>query len=347
MCRAPRGQLMGTTHRSSRVSCVRPDRIRPRRPRRGAAHRTGSSPSFEASADVQDRSPYRGRRRPRSLRAEGRLDGRAESGREAIEMRAPRSGSGVRTSRRASVQALEAPLGLGDRAEAQELLGIDRALSPACALRILQAQRDRFRARLASGEESRQRNASTAAAGRSASSAIPFCLGVTLLEHGEAHDRRGGRRRSPRRAGSSSGSGDAMARAARALAEASRGAGVTCPSAAPRTAEGQKFCSECGAPLARACPVVRSRDAPGEKFCGECGAALAARRGSRRRDRRSARPPSGGSSPSSSPTSSGSRPPPRGATPRTRASSSPATSTPRATSSSATAAPSRSSSATP
>jgi class 3 adenylate cyclase/predicted ATPase len=37
---------------------------------------------------------------------------------------------------------------------------------------------------------------------------------------------------------------------------------------------GQKFCGECGAPLALACPACATLNPPGQKFCGECGAAL-------------------------------------------------------------------------
>src|SRR5215467_11919711 len=37
---------------------------------------------------------------------------------------------------------------------------------------------------------------------------------------------------------------------------------------------GQKFCGNCGAPLAAACPACHSPNPPGQKFCGECGASL-------------------------------------------------------------------------
>ena len=37
---------------------------------------------------------------------------------------------------------------------------------------------------------------------------------------------------------------------------------------------GQKFCGECGAPLAAACPSCGASNSPEQKFCGQCGARL-------------------------------------------------------------------------
>ena len=99
--------------------------------------------------------------------------------------------------------------------------------------------------------------------------------------------------------------------------------GMTCPPAAPRTAEAQKFCGECGAALARRLPGVRRRQHARAEVLRRV------RRRARRapaptpRRARIARRPSGASSPSSSPTSSASRRSPRAATPRRCASSSP------------------------
>jgi adenylate cyclase len=39
---------------------------------------------------------------------------------------------------------------------------------------------------------------------------------------------------------------------------------------------GQKFCGECGAPLAAVCSACGASNPPGQKFCGECGTALGA-----------------------------------------------------------------------
>jgi len=38
--------------------------------------------------------------------------------------------------------------------------------------------------------------------------------------------------------------------------------------------DGRKFCSKCGAALARQCPRCGASNEPGEDFCGECAAAL-------------------------------------------------------------------------
>src|SRR6266705_5186950 len=50
---------------------------------------------------------------------------------------------------------------------------------------------------------------------------------------------------------------------------------VRCPSCGTENEPGRKFCSECGAALARLCPACGTANAPAAKFCGECGAALA------------------------------------------------------------------------
>jgi predicted ATPase/class 3 adenylate cyclase len=39
-------------------------------------------------------------------------------------------------------------------------------------------------------------------------------------------------------------------------------------------APGQKFCGECGSPVAIRCSACGTENAPGQKFCGECGTAL-------------------------------------------------------------------------
>ncbi len=50
---------------------------------------------------------------------------------------------------------------------------------------------------------------------------------------------------------------------------------MRCPSCDHDNREGQKFCGECGAPLALRCPHCGTPYEAGEKFCGECGASLA------------------------------------------------------------------------
>ena len=46
---------------------------------------------------------------------------------------------------------------------------------------------------------------------------------------------------------------------------------VACTAEAP---DGQRFCGQCGAPLARGCPSCGSENPPGNRFCGTCGTAL-------------------------------------------------------------------------
>jgi class 3 adenylate cyclase/tetratricopeptide (TPR) repeat protein len=50
---------------------------------------------------------------------------------------------------------------------------------------------------------------------------------------------------------------------------------VTCEACGSENGAGQKFCGECGTPLARSCPSGHRNDSAA-KFCGECGAPLAA-----------------------------------------------------------------------
>ncbi|MGZ4127026.1 MAG: adenylate/guanylate cyclase domain-containing protein [Actinomycetota bacterium] len=50
---------------------------------------------------------------------------------------------------------------------------------------------------------------------------------------------------------------------------------MQCGSCRADNPDGHKFCSNCGAPLARTCPNCSSAVLAGAKFCGECGFALA------------------------------------------------------------------------
>jgi|SRR5579862_467942 len=49
---------------------------------------------------------------------------------------------------------------------------------------------------------------------------------------------------------------------------------VNCPACSAENKEGRKFCSHCGAPLARACPACGAATDPDDAFCGDCGASL-------------------------------------------------------------------------
>jgi class 3 adenylate cyclase/tetratricopeptide (TPR) repeat protein len=49
---------------------------------------------------------------------------------------------------------------------------------------------------------------------------------------------------------------------------------VICSACGTENRAGRKFCSNCGATLARACPACGAANDPEDRFCGECGAAL-------------------------------------------------------------------------
>jgi len=49
---------------------------------------------------------------------------------------------------------------------------------------------------------------------------------------------------------------------------------MTCSACGTENRAGRKFCSNCGAPLARACPACGAANDPEDRFCGDCGAAL-------------------------------------------------------------------------
>jgi class 3 adenylate cyclase/tetratricopeptide (TPR) repeat protein len=49
---------------------------------------------------------------------------------------------------------------------------------------------------------------------------------------------------------------------------------MICPSCGTENKPGRKFCSRCGAALARPCPQCGTANGPDDSFCGECGTAL-------------------------------------------------------------------------
>src|ERR671935_1224232 len=49
---------------------------------------------------------------------------------------------------------------------------------------------------------------------------------------------------------------------------------MTCSACGTENRAGRKFCSNCGAALARACPACGAANDSEDRFCGECGAAL-------------------------------------------------------------------------
>jgi class 3 adenylate cyclase/tetratricopeptide (TPR) repeat protein len=54
------------------------------------------------------------------------------------------------------------------------------------------------------------------------------------------------------------------------------GAGVLCGNCGAANPVSQRFCGDCGTPMARGCPNCAASNPPGQRFCGECGTALAA-----------------------------------------------------------------------
>lgn len=53
---------------------------------------------------------------------------------------------------------------------------------------------------------------------------------------------------------------------------------IQCPSCKKMNPKGQKFCSECGSPLAAVCPSCGQSVAFGTKFCPECGSPMAVKK---------------------------------------------------------------------
>ncbi len=49
---------------------------------------------------------------------------------------------------------------------------------------------------------------------------------------------------------------------------------MTCSACGAENRAGRKFCSSCGAALARACPACGAANEPDDRFCGECGSPL-------------------------------------------------------------------------
>jgi class 3 adenylate cyclase/predicted ATPase len=50
---------------------------------------------------------------------------------------------------------------------------------------------------------------------------------------------------------------------------------IVCASCGAESASGQRFCGQCGSPLARGCPSCGAENPPENRFCGNCGTPLA------------------------------------------------------------------------
>jgi tetratricopeptide (TPR) repeat protein len=134
---------------------------------------------LELSSDVQDRSCYLGARASLNL-AEGRLREALADAEGAIE--ATRTlGYAPQAAKQGSVAGLEASLALGDAAKARELIAWLEDAPAGRRAPFLEAQAQRFRARL-DGELERFEAAERLLRERE----LPFWLAVAQLEHGEA-----------------------------------------------------------------------------------------------------------------------------------------------------------------
>src|SRR5919198_1506561 len=51
---------------------------------------------------------------------------------------------------------------------------------------------------------------------------------------------------------------------------------VTCATCGAENPAGNRFCGDCGSPLAAACPTCGAENPAGQRFCGQCGTPLAA-----------------------------------------------------------------------
>jgi class 3 adenylate cyclase/tetratricopeptide (TPR) repeat protein len=134
--------------------------------------------SIEGSNDVQEAACYLGATAALH-RAEGRLREALETGGKVLE-REQVLGISHQSVEQGLVEALEAAVALDVRASAEELLGHIESVPPGRRPPFLDAHMHRFRGRLDDDEA-----ALRTAAARFREIGIPFCLAVTLLEHGE------------------------------------------------------------------------------------------------------------------------------------------------------------------
>jgi class 3 adenylate cyclase/tetratricopeptide (TPR) repeat protein len=134
---------------------------------------------LDESSDVQDRSSY-GAAAAALHQAEGRFADALACGLEAIELGREHFGIGYQGVKQALVHSVEAALGLGRRAQADELLALADDTPPGLRPPYLVAQTHRLRARL-DGDASRFE----AAAARFRELKLPFWLAVTELERVE------------------------------------------------------------------------------------------------------------------------------------------------------------------
>jgi class 3 adenylate cyclase/tetratricopeptide (TPR) repeat protein len=133
---------------------------------------------IEHSVDLQDRACWLAAQASLRL-GEGRLEEALAAGEATIEM-GPSMGYDFQAIKQGVTDALEAALGLGNTAKAEELLAWIDQIPLSGQAPYLQAQRLRFRARLA-GDPAKL----AAAAEHFRSLGVPFWQAVTQLDHAE------------------------------------------------------------------------------------------------------------------------------------------------------------------
>ncbi len=135
------------------------------------------------SANLQDRGAYLAGKAAVE-RAEGRLEQAVEVGVAAAELAREKSGEASQSVKQGLVEGIEAALALGDPARAEVLVASIEAVPQGLRSPYLDAQAQRFGARLA-GPGNDADGAFREAAARFRQLGIPHWLGATLLEHGE------------------------------------------------------------------------------------------------------------------------------------------------------------------
>ena len=149
----------------------------------GAKHVLALFATHESAENYQQRSMYLAAVAA-IARAEGRIDEALLVGVEAAELSRAGEGEATQAVKQGLVEAIEAALALGERERARELLATIDAVKPGLRSPYLGAHTSRFRARLAELADDAE-SGFAAAAKRFRELAIPFWLGVTLLEQAE------------------------------------------------------------------------------------------------------------------------------------------------------------------
>ena len=140
----------------------------------------------EPSAEIQERAAY-GLGRATVLRAEGRADEALAAAEDAAAV-TEHVGQRHLFAKLALVEVAEAALALDDLARVERLLADWKSVSPACRTSFLDAQLARFEGRLAArrGDGAAAARLFKTATGILRELPVPFWLGVSLLEQGEA-----------------------------------------------------------------------------------------------------------------------------------------------------------------